>query len=75
MHRRSEFCSQKYDSDYLFTGLVTPTSVSVFRLLFMHNLKRPFFAQYDMPERYDLARKTYFASKNSRLLIDLFDIP
>ena len=26
----------------------------------MHNLKIPFFAQYDMPEKYDLARKYFF---------------
>ena len=25
----------------------------------MHNLKIPFFAQYDMPEKYDLARKNF----------------
>lgn len=49
-------------SCFWLTGLVTPpTSCSRLRLLFMHNLKRPFFAQYDMPERYDLARKIFSA--------------
>jgi hypothetical protein len=25
----------------------------------MHNLRRPFFPQYDMPEKYDLAREIF----------------
>lgn len=37
--------------------VVTLTSASGHRLLFMHNFRRPFFPQYDMPEKYDLARK------------------
>ena len=53
-------------------GLVTPTSGSRLRLLFMHNLKRPFFAQYDMPERYDLARKIFFRLKYSYLVLNVF---
>ncbi|SRR6266851_1684311 len=39
---------------------VTPVSAFGLRLLFMHNLKLPLFSQYDMPERYDLARKNSF---------------
>jgi hypothetical protein len=35
----------------------------------MHNLKRPFFAQYDMPEKYDLARKIFLAVKYFKLVL------
>lgn len=41
---------------WLFAGYVTPFCL---RLLFMHNLRRPFFPQYDMPEKYDLARTIF----------------
>lgn len=32
----------------------------------MHNLRRPFFPQYDMPEKYDLARKMVAINKFSQ---------
>jgi abhydrolase domain-containing protein 12 len=32
----------------------------------MHNLKRPFFPQYDMPEKYDLAREIFILPSNSQ---------
>jgi len=40
---------------YMFLVAFGTTPFAQAQLLFMHNLKRPFFAQYDMPERYDLA--------------------
>ena len=39
----------------------------------MHNLKIPFFAQYDMPEKYDLARKQFRRpTKTTELAINHF---
>ena len=35
----------------------------------MHNLKIPFFAQYDMPEKYDLARKYFLLHRYDRAQI------
>ncbi|KAH9968332.1 Alpha/Beta hydrolase protein [Lactifluus volemus] len=40
---------------YIFLVLLGATPFAQVQLLFMHNLKRPFFVQYDMPEKYDLA--------------------
>jgi len=31
----------------------------------MHNFKRPFFPEYDMPEMYDLARKNSVCPEES----------
>ena len=31
--------------------------VTTFSLIYVHNLRLPLFAQYDMPEKYDLARE------------------
>jgi len=41
-----------------FGGLSTAGRVTTFSLLYMHNLRLPLFAQYDMPEKYDLARES-----------------
>ncbi|KAF8495779.1 alpha/beta-hydrolase [Russula emetica] len=40
---------------YMLLVALGATPFAQAQLLFMHNLKRPFFAQYDMPEKYDLA--------------------
>ncbi|KAF8470976.1 Alpha/Beta hydrolase protein [Russula ochroleuca] len=40
---------------YMLVVAVGATPFAQAQLLFMHNLKRPFFTQYDMPEKYDLA--------------------
>ena len=37
----------------------------------MHNLKIPFFAQYDMPEKYDLARKRFRRFHKTKGLINI----
>ncbi|KAI0293840.1 Alpha/Beta hydrolase protein [Multifurca ochricompacta] len=40
---------------YILLVALGTTPFAQGQLLFMHNLKLPFFAQYDMPEKYDLA--------------------
>lgn len=37
---------------------LTAGRVTFFSLLYVHNLRVPLFAQYDMPEKYDLARES-----------------
>ncbi|KAF8264732.1 Alpha/Beta hydrolase protein [Lactarius quietus] len=43
-------------SIYALLVVLGTTPFAQGQLIFMHNLKIPFFAQYDMPEKYDLAR-------------------
>ncbi|KAI9510148.1 Alpha/Beta hydrolase protein [Russula earlei] len=40
---------------YVLVVALGTTPFAQAQLLFMHNLRRPFFVQYDMPEMYDLA--------------------
>jgi abhydrolase domain-containing protein 12 len=40
---------------YMLLVTLGTTPFAQAQLLFMHNLKRPFFAKYDMPEKYGLA--------------------
>lgn len=49
--------ARRHYSGFVFAGRVTSVSASGLRLLFMHNFRRPFFPQFDIPEKYDLARK------------------
>ncbi|KAH9029044.1 hypothetical protein EDB84DRAFT_1497229, partial [Lactarius hengduanensis] len=52
---------------YVFlVALGTTPFLTTFSLIYMHNLRLPPFAQYDMPEKYDLARD-FFKTHNVRI--------
>ena len=42
-----------------FRAALTAGRVTYFSLIYVHNLRVPLFAQYDMPEKYDLARESH----------------
>ncbi|KAH9986885.1 Alpha/Beta hydrolase protein [Russula compacta] len=54
LHKARRLCIL-FSCIYILLVALGSTPFAQAQLLFMHNLKRPFFAQYDMPERYDLA--------------------
>ena len=59
--------SELHVSNLLVQGCSTIGRVTTFSLLYMHNLRLPLFAQYDMPEQYDLARTSMLPTNRAVL--------